>query len=197
MCNRYRMSASERDLALRYGAPLPAEDLDLPPGELFPKRPAWVVRRRGGERVLDVMQWGFPHRVSGPRGGTTRSVTNVRNYSSPFWRSALVNHERRCLVPFTAFCEYGSGPKGAKPVHWLDVPSQPISSFAGVWRPTADGAVFAFLTTEPNSMISPLHPQAMPVVLHREDEERWLSEQGDGVLQLAAAFPSQLMRLDA
>lgn len=69
-----------------------------------------------------------------------RSVTNVRYLTSPFWRSALGDPERRCLVPFTGFSEHGPGPKGAKPLFWFDVPSRPIVSFAGIWRPSATAA---------------------------------------------------------
>ena len=138
--------------------------------------------------------------MPGKRPGTTvtTQVTNVRNYSSSFWRSALINPERRCLVPLTAFSEYGQvrGEDGKLPLHWFDIPSRPIASFAGVWRPAERGAVFAFLTTEPNSVVAPIHPKAMPVILHDEDEERWLSAPMDEALTLAAPYPSQLMRVE-
>jgi putative SOS response-associated peptidase YedK len=204
ICNRFRMSASQADLAARYGiaSPFPP-DLTIPPPELFPKKPAYVVRQEGGARVPDVMAWGFPTKVPGKRVDKItgkpvlleKDVTNVRNYTSPFWRSALGNPERRCLVPFTAFSEYGPGPVGAKPLHWFDVPSRPIVSFAGVWRPTDKGAVFAFLTCEPNPLVAPIHPKAMPVLLHEEDEERWLTFGSDYALAMAVPFPSQLMRV--
>lgn len=194
MCNRFRMTARERDLAERYGTAAPADDLTFPGGELFPKSPAWVVRAKGKRRRLDIMNWGFPLVVSGPRGGTTKAVTNVRNCTSPFWRSAMQDPERRCLVPVTAFSEYGPGPTGGKPLYWFDLPSRPIFSFAGVWRPTEAGAVFAFLTTEANSVVAPIHPKAMPVILHDEDEDRWLSTEMDDALSLATPFPAQLMR---
>ena len=55
------------------------------------------------------------------------------------------------------------------------------------------GKALAFLTCEPNGLVAPVHPKAMPVILHDEDEERWLrGELGD----LAAPYPSQLMRMD-
>jgi hypothetical protein len=34
----------------------------LPPPEVISKRDGWVVRKEGGDRVLDVMRWGFPPR---------------------------------------------------------------------------------------------------------------------------------------
>lgn len=192
------MSAKQAEIAARYRIDLPYDaDETYPPDELFPRKPAWIVRQHEGERRLDVMRWGFPHQVRGASGKLLdKQVTNVRNYTSPFWRSALINPERRCLVPVTAFSEYGPGTPGKLPLHWFSVPSRPIFSFAGVWRPSDSGAVFAFLTTDPNSLVAPIHPKAMPVLLHDEDEERWLSAPVGEALMLAAPYPAQLMAMD-
>lgn len=189
------MTEAQAELARRYGVELPyPPDLTIPPPELFPKRMAWVAREEDGRRMLEAMAWGFPMQVRTAAGKTTeKPITNVRNLTSPFWRSALKSPERRCLVPVTAFSEYGPGPVGAKPLYWFDVPSRPIFSFAGIWRPMGDGGAFAFLTTEPNTLVAPIHPKAMPVILHEEDEERWLAGELD---DLVAPFPSQLMRVE-
>lgn len=206
MCNRYRMSASRIEMLSRYGVEAFLEPETLPPPELFPKKPAYVIRQQDRTRIADVMAWGFPTKVAGKRIDKItgkpvmldKDVTNVRNYTSPFWRSALANPERRCLVPFTAFSEYGQkrGEDGKLPLHWFNVTSQPITSFAGIWRPVEGGTVFAFLTTDPNPLVAPIHPKAMPVLLHPDDEERWLTASMDDALALAVPFPSQLMRVD-
>lgn len=208
MCNRYRMTADEHALAMRYGFNRPfVEPRTLPGSELFPKKPAYVVRGELGQRLLDTMGWGFPRKVPGKKIDKTtgkpvlldKDVTNVRNYTSPFWRTAMANPERRCLVPFTAFSEYGQtrGADGKLPLHWFDVPSREIVSFAGVWRPLeGGGAVFAFLTCEPNPLVAPIHPKAMPVILAEEDEEKWLSCSFDEAIELAQPYPSQLMRVE-
>lgn len=202
MCNRYRMTEAQAAVAARYGLDvLYPPDLDIPPPELFPDKAAYVVRQEDGARKLDVMRWGFPRKVPGKRIDKVTGkpvlldtkVTNVRNYTSPFWKSALANPERRCLVPFTAFSEYGPGPVGKKPLFWFDVPSRSIVSFAGVWRPTETGPVFAFLTTEPNPLVAPIHPKAMPVLLNEEDEARWLTWPFNKAVAHARPFPSQLM----
>lgn len=191
------MTADRAELARRYGVDVPdRDDIVPPPPELFPERPAWVVREEGGRRALDVMEWGFPFQTPGKTKVLEKRVTNVRNLRSGFWRTALTRPERRCLVPFTAFSEYGQvrGGDGKLPLRWFDVPSRPIASFAGVWRPLNDARrAFAFLTCEPNSLVAPIHPKAMPVVLDDEGEERWLrGELGD----LVGPFPAQLMRVD-
>jgi len=192
MCNRYRATASEYELAKRMGVDtslLHRERGRLPPPELFPKRDGWVVRKQDGVRRLDVMQWGVP--LNG------KPITNVRNVTSPFWRSMLKNPVSRCLVPMTDFCEW-SGEKGSKREHWFSLLAEPIFAFAGIWRPTEAGNAYAFLTCgydgDPSThIVGAVHEKACPVILHREDEDRWLNGEVDDVCSLATPFPSQLM----
>jgi len=190
MCNRYRMSEKERAVAEHFGVLVPP-DLSWPQPELFPKREGLVVRR-GGDRslILDRMVWGFP-----PPPKSRAPVTNVRNLASPFWRSALNRPDRRCLVPLTEFCEW-EGETGAKRERWFSVAEAPIFAFAGVWRPLDEGRrAFAFLTCEPNPLVAPIHPKAMPVMLQPDDYERWLDGEVADACSLAQPFPSQLMRV--
>ena len=197
MCNRYRLSASQREIAERYGVELPyPEDVTFPPGELFPKRSAWIVTNTDAGRALDIAIWGFPP----PKGGRA-PVTNVRNYASPMWRNSLRDPNCRCLVPFSDFCEWAGEP-GSKVAHWFSTPASPISSFAGIWRSTSEGTVFAFLTCgyegDPSAHpVGAIHPKACPVVLHREDEDRWLSANVEDALSLACPHPSQLLAVSS
>ena len=137
--------------------------------------------------------WGVPCQVPGKRPGTklTKHVTNVRNLSSPFWRSMLTNPERRCLVPFTSFAEPVIG--GGRAEHWFTIKDRPLAAFAGIWRPTEVGEAFAFLTCEPSPLIAPLHPKAMPVILSEADYRAWLTGDWEDTQALASAYPSQLM----
>ena len=190
MCNRYRMSAKQAELAISFGLDptvIMPEPSPLPPPELFPKRMAWVVRKEDGARSLDVMTWGFP-----PPPKSRAPVTNVRNLASPFWRSALNRPDRRCLVPVSEFCEW-EGEVGSKVDRWFSLPSSPLFAFAGVWRPTEQGKAFAFLTCEPNPLVAPIHAKAMPVILHPEDYDTWLDGEVATACELAQSFPSQLM----
>ena len=190
MCNRYRMSEKERAVAEHFGVLVPP-DLTWPQPELFPRREGLVVRRgEDGNLRLDRMAWGFP-----PPPGSRAPVTNVRNLASPFWRSALARPDRRCLVPVTDFCEW-EGEAGSKKERWFSVAASPLFAFAGVWRPLDDGRrAYAFLTCEPNPIVAPVHPKAMPVMLHPEDYGRWLDAETADACSLAQPFPSQLMRV--
>ena len=45
----------------------------------------------------------------------------------------------------------------------------------------------------PNVMAARIHPKAKPVIVHAEDDERWLTARMDEALALVAPYPSQLM----
>ena len=205
MCNNYRLRGTAIAIADAMGVPIaiadamgiPIEaDITMPPQDLFPKRPALVVRHGTAGREGVVLQWGFP-----PPAGARGPVTNVRNLSSPFWRSALTTPARRCLIPASEFSEW-EGEAGSKRQRWFRVPSQPVFALAGLWRPLpgdllgSQGGVFAMLTCGPNALVAPIHAKAMPVVLHPEDFDRWLKAPLAEVLPLAAPFPTQLMAFD-
>jgi putative SOS response-associated peptidase YedK len=184
--------------------------------DAWPKRLAPVMRRgEDGALALEEMRWGVPLTLPGKRPGTTvtKQVTNVRNLESPFWRGMLVKPEQRCLVPFTRFAEPVAG--GGRAEHWFSVKDSAVAAFAGVWRIAAPAAqpgldfgdagsgaepepekVFAFLTCEPNPLIAPLHPKAMPVILHPEDYQTWLSAEWSEAKALVQPFPSQLMGVE-
>lgn len=174
--------------------PIYAPDESFPPPELFPKRMCWVMRQDDSSRVLDIMRWGVPLTMKGPKGPVTKPVTNVRNLTSPFWKSTIGKADFRCLVPVTDFCEW-EGETGAKHGRWFSVPSRPIFAFAGVWRPSETGKSFAFLTCEPNELVRPIHAKAMPVILHDEEFDGWLSADYASVCDLASPYPTQLMQV--
>jgi putative SOS response-associated peptidase YedK len=157
MCNRYRLTAKQAEIAATFGIRPPYEpDETYPVPDIFPtgkKTPFYgqVVVQDGADRKIERMEWGVPTRVPSKRDPAvklTKYVTNVRNLNSSFWRSMLTTPARRCLVPVTAFSEFGVAPgeDGKKPLHWFDVPSRPIFAFAGIWRPTERGNAYGFLT---------------------------------------------------
>lgn len=205
MCNLYRLRVRRWELDEYYAtADATRQEVDLAKDYVAPGKPGFIVRDENGARLVEEMTWGWPN----PRGG--KPVVNVRNYASPFWRSALANPPRRCLVPFTQFQEWTMIPDpatGKKAPHWFAVPSRPIGTLAGIWRPSDAGPLFAFLTTgysgsddpdveraSANShIVGAIHPKAIPVILHDEDFDRWLQAPVDDALALATAFPSQLM----
>lgn len=204
MCNRFQQRHSREEIAAIFRArPIVAPDIELPL-DIFPRRAGLLVRMEGDERVLDAMRWGVPLRITGKSGKPiVKDVTNVRNLASPFWKSMLANPAYRCLVPFTRFAEprAGKDPETGRPLNWwFSLRAGEIGALAGIWRPTEAGNAFAFLTCgylgDPaEHVVGAVHAKAMPVVLHDEDQDRWLSASYDDVCSLAAPFPSQLLEV--
>ena len=63
-------------------------------------------------------------------------------------------------------------------------------------KQTAPSKVFAFLTCAPNPLVAPLHPKAMPVILHEADYQAWLTADWAQAAALVTPFPSQLMAVE-
>ena len=195
MCNLYRMTSNADAIRQLFGASLGEIDMagiNLPPFEgIYPDYEAPVVTARDTGAALGLMRWGWP-----PFGEVKRPVTNVRNLQSPMWRSALRDPARRCLVPVTAFCEYGAAPDPVtrrKRQHWFALPSGDPFAFAGIWRPADDGPRFAFLTCEPNALVGAVHPKAMPVMLMGHALGTWLRADWDVAADLVAPFDDDAM----
>ena len=154
-------------------------------GDVYPDRRAPIVTREGEGHVLRSARWGMP---SPPRyhskSGIDRGITNVRNTGSPHWQRWL-GPVHRCLVPLERFAEPRPG-KGVGNA-WFRVKDDWPAFFAGIWvenwtsmRKLKDGEttddLFAFLTCQPNGVVAPIHPKAMPVILTEATEfETWLS----------------------
>ena len=163
---------------------------DLEKDYVASNRPGYVITETDGARALTTLRWGFP-----PPPAAKRPVVNVRNLTSPFWRTALSKPERRCLVPATSFSEWSAARNaaGKATLHWFNLPSRPLFALAGIWRPVDDGGAYAFLTCEPNSLVGAIHPKAMPVILAEDQFATWLNADFETICGLAQPFPSQLM----
>jgi putative SOS response-associated peptidase YedK len=193
MCNLYRVRTSSAEIAHLFGATI-SQDFEWKDA-IYPRYTAPVIIAHEGERRLGPMAWGFPTEIQGATKKLTKHVTNARNLASGFWRPSVARPSRRCLVPFTEFAEPrpGKDPEGRPAQYWFRITDQPVACFAGLWRPTESGPVFAFCTTDPNPLVAPLHPKAMPVILLPDDHDRWLTGSEDDALGLQAPYPSQVM----
>ena len=184
MCNLYSHTRAVDAMRQLFDpGVLDAGGLNLEPQPaIYPDQLAPVVVQAGSGLRLDRARWGLPTPQTYLVGKRTdRGVTNLRNPRSPHWRPWL-SPANRCLVPFERFAEPVPGGNA-----WFAMRDDRPAFFAGVilrgWTSTrklAEGPVtadlFAFLTTEPNGVVAPLHPKAMPVILSEPDEwQTWLT----------------------
>jgi putative SOS response-associated peptidase YedK len=177
MCNLYSITKGQQ--AIREAARAMRDNAgNMPslPG-VFADYSAPIVRNApDGVRELTMARWGMPSPVLALKGrNSDPGVTNVRNVASPHWRRWL-DVDSRCVVPFTSFSENEVLANGSRPPVWFALDeSRPLAFFAGIWtrwtsvRKVKEGEttneIFAFLTTEPNAVVKPIHVKAMPVIL--------------------------------
>jgi putative SOS response-associated peptidase YedK len=84
--------------------------------------------------------------------------------------------------------------------------TRPLFAFAGIWRlwtgerkgETGEHQLFAFLTTEPNEVVKPIHAKAMPVLLTHPDEwDMWLEGSIDEAVALQRPLPNEKLQIVA
>jgi putative SOS response-associated peptidase YedK len=197
---------SETKIPLRFG--------NLP-DQIYPDRPAVVLRVQGDGYTLDTMRWGFPKITDAegkPEQGATwgtnaRHVVNEKTGGLyPHW-AEWTDHEYRCLVPATSFFEPDGRTVGTgafREVEFARADGEPFF-FAGLWRPwtgargtkkepvVGDHELFTFLTTWPNELVKPVHKKAMPVILSWEDAETWLHEPIEDAIKLQRSAPEDML----
>lgn len=211
MCNRYEQAASIAEMR-RHMEMLEREfdrrsaTYNLAPQEnIYPDQDAPIIRNHeSGGVELAMLRWGFP-----PIPGKKAPITNIRNLKSRWWsdvnREWMLEPQYRCLVPFTAFAE------PVRDSTWFSVPDTEVAFFAGVWRPwhgerlaeqpgktrrareERDWELYAFLTTDANDVVRPVHEKAMPAILYKpEDCAEWLSG-GAESLRLQRPLPNECL----
>ncbi|GJD32341.1 hypothetical protein PMNALOAF_3610 [Methylobacterium adhaesivum] len=209
MCNLYSLVTPQAEIRASFGVSTDRTgNLPAMPG-IFPDQRAPIVRvGEDGARVMEMFRWGIP----GPKQFGEQPVTNVRNGKSPHWRPWL-KPEFRCLVPVSSFSEYADTKPKKTPTWFALDEDRPLFAFAGIWRPwtgvrgtkaenpdrvEAEHHLFSFLTCEPNGVVGPIHPKAMPVLLTTpEDWSTWLAAPTEIALALQRPLPDARMRIVA
>ncbi len=194
MCGRFAFYSSHEAMAALFNAE-PVDSVE-PRYNIAPTQDVAAVREpEQGRRELVTLRWGLvPYWARDPSIGNRLINARAETVASkPAYREAY--RKRRCLVLADGFYEWRPGPRGKIP-WFISLASGEPFAFAGLWERWRDREsgqrleTAVIVTTAAPGFIAELHDR-MPVVLNRDQGDRWLA--GDRqVLAEAAAHPPAL-----
>lgn len=207
MCNLYSCNSERTRLLRHFRVSDNRAAWFEPKAAIFPGNEAPFIRvAEDGSRELQNGNWGFVRRPHGKAPARTGNCRDDQIVVNRFWTPSF--RERRCLVPFTSYCE----PLNERPAEWCwhrivdGDDERPLGAFPGIWQTYTgpvrkDGedvtqTVFAFMTCGPNALETAIAHGRMPVLLNREDQfEQWLYGSEEEALALAKPFPAEGLRI--
>ena len=147
---------------------------------------------------LCFFRWGLvPFWAKDSKIGNRMINTKAETISEkPSFRNAF--KKRRCLVPADSFYEWKKITSSDKIPYRIMMKDQSLFAMAGIWETWkspegSDLHTFSIITTSPNRLMENIHDR-MPVILHPDDEKRWLSETESPELEsLLKPFDENLM----
>ena len=138
-------------------------------------------------------KWGFPGFDSGKVIFNARSETVLEK--KMFRESVL---RRRAVIPASGFYEWNRAKEKAVFTRQPEKNGEEKNRagnamyLAGLYQWFGEEYCFVILTTEANESMRPVHDR-MPLVLGKEEAERWLSD-GDAYQEILACVPEELSR---
>lgn len=147
---------------------------------ISPAQPSPVIVRANDAIELRMMQWGLVPIGAKDANSVFRYKTfNVKSekvFAKPSW-DAAVRHQR-CIIPANGFYMIRNGDD--KESYYFTLPERPVMAIAGIHNVWTDpGGIerqtFAMLTIDSNEAM-PLPFGRMPVLLHADDEAKWINQ---------------------
>jgi len=196
MCGRYSLAKSKIDLENRFQAEM-LEDFEprynIAPSQLVP------VITSESPKGFSHFYWGITPSFAKNKpvankliNARAETITEKISFKNAFKKS-------RCLVPADGFFEWKKVGKKTKVPYRFVLHRESLFSFAGIWEEfeTEKGEIahtFLILTTRPNLLTSEIHDR-MPVILKKEDEEKWLNlnSSEEELLGMLSPFPDEEM----
>lgn len=179
MCGRYTLSPDADAIRSEFGVSVP--DGYRRRFNVAPSQDVLTIIRdtAGGEDRAGWLRWGLvPHWARDPAIGNRMINARAEGLAAkPAFRG------RRCLIVADGFYEWAkvTGERRKQP-YWIHRSDGRLLALAGLWERWSgdDGEIVSctIVTTEPTDVVRPIHDR-MPLLLSREDRERWLDPDSD------------------
>lgn len=180
MCGRFSLTKEEAEIEKRFNAKFYSNDLikryNVAPGQLA----LVMTGEKPGE--LQLFKWGLvPSWANEPKIGY--KMINAKSetiFEKPSFRNLV--KKRRCLVISDGFYEWKPLTGKYKQPYRILKNDGGLFAFAGLWDAWTDKSsgeilnTFTVITTDANEVVAPIHNR-MPVILHQEDESKWIGNQ--------------------
>lgn len=197
MCGRFTIVVTMDELMRYYMIEVPSNKYHAPRYNVAPGQMVMAVISDGEQNRLGELKWGLiPSWAKDEKTGY--KMINARADSvaeKPAFRSSF--QRKRCMIPADGFYEWR---KPNKQPFRITLQSEGIFSMAGLYDTwtSPDGTKIStctIITTEPNALMMDIHDR-MPVILSREDEQRWLDKdlKTEDLKKMLKPFPAEVMK---
>jgi putative SOS response-associated peptidase YedK len=197
MCGRSSLTKTEKELEQRFNATFYSEDLEqynpLPNYNVAPSHIMPIITQSDKEH-FQPMRWGFiPPWAKNEKIGFKMINARVETLLEKNTFKKAVS-DKRCLVPSDGFYEWKKK-QGGKQAFRIQKKDSSLFCYAGLWSkwisPEGD-EIFSFtvITQAPNKLVEDIHDR-MPVILTKEQEVLWLSEElsPENLIEMLEPFP--------
>jgi len=180
MSDRFVLESSKEEVEQLFGVTSERDDFftsdyNITPGARIP-----VVYQEEGQRKVYQFLWGLiPEGADEETDGREHYEAAVEELEENEFMAECIA-QRRCLIPANGFYKWKFSEKKTTPFY-IRLLSNELTAVAGiysVWKSSSGRDVYscAMLTTEANALVQPVDDR-MPLLLHPDDHEEWLSEE--------------------
>jgi putative SOS response-associated peptidase YedK len=200
MCGRFSLTKEELEIEQRFQAKFYSNDL-VKRYNVAPSQLALVLTIEQPEH-LQLFRWGLI-----PFWAKEKSIGNkmINARAETIHEKASFKNlirKKRCLVISDGFYEWQQGEGKTKIPFRICVGDCVLFAFAGLydsWTDMETGEIinsFTVITTGANALVESVHDR-MPVILHRDDEKKWLSPgtSPEEINELLRPYPADKMKL--
>ncbi|MFD2445949.1 SOS response-associated peptidase [Bacillus sp. CGMCC 1.16607] len=201
MCGRFTLTITFEELMERYAIEEQRTPFHRPKYNVAPMQQVPAIINDGNKNRLGELRWGLvPSWAKDDK--SAGKMINARKETlleKPSFKNLV--YRKRCIIPADSFFEWINVEGQKRPIRFMKR-DESIFSMAGLydtWINPSNGEktnTCTIITTTPNNLVSPIHDR-MPVILKKEDEQKWLQRNEVNVnelLRLLMPFPAEEMK---